>query len=93
MPQEIEGTLYDIRVKGNLDPKWTDWFEDFDLTSCSDHETLLSGKIADQAALHGILSKINNLGLSLILVAQIDPLQRNKLCPMCGQYIKPAQEP
>ena len=60
MSKELEGTRYHIRVKGNLDPQWAGWFEGFDLTPCNDHETLLSGRVADQAALHGILSKINN---------------------------------
>ena len=70
--KDIDGTLYYIKVKGNLDPKWADWFEVFTLASGSDGETLLSGRVADQAALHGILSKINNLGLHLVLVAQVD---------------------
>ena len=85
--KNIEGTLYRIKVKGNLDPKWADWFEGFDLVWCGDGETLLSGRVEDQAALHGILNKINNLGLSLILVAQADPPYIGTCCPLCGQYI------
>ena len=87
MPKEIEKTQYYIKVKGNLDCKWADWFKGFALLSCGNHETLLSGKVTDQAALHGILSKINNLGLSLILVAQIDHTDMNKYCPICGRSI------
>jgi hypothetical protein len=69
--KDSEGTLYDIKVKGNLDPKWADWFDGFVLTFPNHNETLLSGRVADQAALHGILNKINRLGLVLILVAQV----------------------
>ena len=82
----IEGTLYFIKVKGNLDPKWANWFEGFVLASHGDGETLLSGRVADQAALHGILDRINNLGLSLVLVTQIDHPYSAMRCPMCGQY-------
>jgi hypothetical protein len=66
-----EGILYYIKVKGNLDPKWADWFDGFVLTFPGNDETLLSGRVADQAALHGILNKINRLGLFLTLVAQV----------------------
>jgi hypothetical protein len=92
MPKEVEKTQYYIKVKGNLDGKWADWFDGFALTSYGNHETLLSGKVTDQAALHGILSKINNLGLSLILVAQIDHPYMNKYCPICGRYMDPMEE-
>lgn len=79
--KNIEGTLYHIRVKGNLDPKWADWFDGLVLTSPRDGETLLSGKLVDQAALHGILNKINRLGLLLILVAQLDDPYIGNHCP------------
>lgn len=69
--KNTEGSLYHIRVKGNLDPKWADWFDGFVLTFPGNDETLLSGRVADQAALHGILNKINRLGLFLVLVAQV----------------------
>jgi hypothetical protein len=82
----IEGTLYFIKVKGSLDTKWADWFEGFVMASSGNGETLLHGRVADQAALHGILSRINNLGLSLVLVAQIDHPYIGMHCPLCGQY-------
>ena len=69
--KDSEGTLYDIKVKGNLDSKWADWFDGFVLTFPGNDETLLSGRVADQATLHGILNKINRLGLVMILVAQV----------------------
>ena len=80
--KDIEGALYHIKVKGNLDLKWADWFDGFALTSHGNGETLLRGKVPDQAALHGILNKINRLGLSLILVAQVED---GDDCPWCGQ--------
>jgi hypothetical protein len=85
--KDTRGTLYHIRVKGNLDPKWADWFEGFVLASCGDDETLLSGRVADQAALHGMLSKINSLGIQLILVVQIDHPYTDTCCPLCGHRI------
>ena len=59
-----------------LDPKWSDWFGGFTIT-CEEGETVLTGQVPDQAALHGILSKINSLGLALISVSQLPNL---KLC-------------
>jgi len=90
--KDSEGTWYHIKVKGNLDPKWADWFDGFVLTSPRDGETLLSGKLVDQAALHGILNKINHLGLLLILVAQLDDPYIGNHCPLCGQYKEPVEE-
>lgn len=89
MPDEkqIEGNMYHIRVKGNLDAKWADWFEGFLLTWLDDGETLLHGRAADQAALHGVLDRLNSLGLPLLLVAQVDHFQAGKRCPLCGQPI------
>lgn len=64
--------IYRIRVKGVLDPSWSDWFGGFTIISTED-ETELTGLVVDQAALHGILTKINDLGLSLISVSQTHP--------------------
>jgi len=60
-------TRYRIRIQGVLDQSWSDWFGGFTI-SYPDHETLLEGTVTDQAALHGILAKINDLGLALISV-------------------------
>lgn len=81
--KDSEDTLYHIKVKGNLGPKWADWFDGFVLTFPGNDETLLSGRVADQAALHGILNKINRLGLVLILVAQAGD---GNHCPVRDQY-------
>ncbi len=58
---------YHIRVKGNLDHRWSDWFDGFAIAPQPGDETLLSGPVADQAALHGLLNKIRDLGLPLLL--------------------------
>ncbi len=86
--KEIKGILYHIRVKGRLDLRWADWFEGFALTSQENGETLLSGTVADQAALHGVLDKINNLGMTLLLVAQAEYLSTGKCRSLCNQYMK-----
>jgi hypothetical protein len=60
--------VYEIRVRGNLEPKWSDWFDGFAITPVADDETVLVGAVADQAALHGVLHKIRDLGLPLLSV-------------------------
>jgi hypothetical protein len=64
--------VYEIRVKGNLDLKWSDWFGGFSITPVDDDETRLIGAVADQAALHGILHKIRDLGLPLLTVQRLE---------------------
>jgi hypothetical protein len=66
--------IYKIVIKGHLDAQWRDWFDDLSLELTDDGNTALSGAIVDQAALHGVLKKINNLGLTLISVT---PQERN----------------
>jgi hypothetical protein len=63
---------YQIRVKGNLDKKWSDWFDGFTITPQMNNETLLTGSVADQCALHGLLAKICDLGLPLLSVQQME---------------------
>ena len=64
-------TAYKIRLKGALDSSWSDWFDGFTISVQGD-ETLLVGFVLDQSALHGILAKINDLGLSLISVTKLN---------------------
>jgi hypothetical protein len=63
---------YRIQVKGILDCKWSDWFDGFVITPQPDDETLLVGTVKDQAALHGLLAKIRDLGLPLLTVQRIE---------------------
>jgi hypothetical protein len=60
--------LYQIRVKGHLDDALAEWFEGFTIANQEDGDALLTGPIQDQAALHGILNRISNLGLILVSV-------------------------
>jgi hypothetical protein len=63
---------YEIRVKGVLDGRWTAWFEDLRVGSDGE-DTVIAGPVADQAALHGLLTKVRDLGLFLISVRLLDP--------------------
>jgi hypothetical protein len=66
----VRRITYAIRVKGELGPEWSSWFDGFTITTEDDGETTLVGLIADQPALHGLLAKIQNLGLTLVRVEQ-----------------------
>ena len=63
---------YEIRVEGILDQRWTAWFEGLQIDS-DDSQTVISGPVADQAALHGLLNRVCDLGLVLISVRRSDP--------------------
>ena len=62
---------YEIRVKGSLGPEWSAWFDGFAVTPQADDETTLVGPVADQPALHGLLAKVRDLGLTLIRVERL----------------------
>ena len=68
----IDAPHYQIRLQSHLDVGWADWFEGLTITLEADGTTLLSGPVPDQAALHGLLRKIRNLGLPLISVICVD---------------------
>ena len=63
--------VYQIRVKGHLGSQWTEWFGGLTVTLEDDGETLLSGPVVDQAALHGVLRKVRDLGIPLVSVIRI----------------------
>ena len=65
--------VYTIRIKGYLGPQGQDWFEGLTVTLEEDGNTLLSGPIVDQSALHGILKKIRDLGMPLLSINAVDP--------------------
>jgi hypothetical protein len=65
--------VYQIRVKGHLGRQWMDWFEGLVITLDEDGSTLLTGPVIDQAALHGILRKVRDLGLPLLSVNALRP--------------------
>jgi len=66
---------YEIRLKGHLEGRWAAWFDGLSLTKESDGTTVIRGSVIDQAALHGLLSKVRDLGLPLIAVTQLDSKQ------------------
>ncbi len=63
---------YEIRVEGLIDGRWTDWFHGMDMNYANNLETILTGQLPDQTALHGVIEKIRDLGLNLISVNRID---------------------
>ena len=71
--EESPAVIYEIRIAGYLDDRWTDWFEGMIFTHESDGNTTLYGPLTDQAALHGLLNGIRDLGLALLSVQRIDP--------------------
>ena len=68
---------YQIRLKGHLSHQWTEWFEGLTITLEEDGNTLLTGPVIDQAALHGLLKKVRDLGMPLISVNRIKPDQKD----------------
>jgi hypothetical protein len=70
-----EPGLYEIRIQGHLDGHWETWFGGLSLTLEDNGNTLLEGRVADQAALHGLLRKVRDLGMPLISVIRVEPYQ------------------
>ena len=66
-------TVYQIRIKGHLGSQWTDWFEGLTITLEDNGDTLLTGPVVDQAALHGLLKKVRDLGMPLVSVSPVEP--------------------
>ena len=62
--------LYEIRLAGRLDPRWEAWFDGLAVTAQADGSTVVAGSIPDQAALHGVLQRVRDLGLTLVSVTQ-----------------------
>lgn len=82
MSDELEPTpaatgtaIYQIRLRGHLGREWAEWFEGLAITLEADGNTLLTGPVMDQAALHGLLKRVRDLGLPLLSVNFVDPTQ------------------
>jgi hypothetical protein len=71
-----QAAIYQIKVQGRLDERWAHWFDGLSITFETDADgstlTVLTGQVVDQAALHGLLSRVRDLGLSLILVERVE---------------------
>ncbi len=68
-------TVYQIRIKGHLGSQWTDWFGGLTITLEDNGDTFLTGPVVDQAALHGLLKKVRDLGMPLVSVSPVGPSQ------------------
>jgi hypothetical protein len=65
-------SVYEIRVKGHLGGRWSEWFDGLQITNLENGEALLSGEVMDQAELHGVLAKVRDLGLPLVAVTNVE---------------------
>jgi hypothetical protein len=72
-PPSSPNVIYQIRIRGHLDSQWADWFEGLTISLEEDGDTLLTGPVVDQAALHGLLKKVRDLGLPLVSVGPVAP--------------------
>jgi hypothetical protein len=68
-------TYYRIRIKGHLAAHWAEWFDGMTITRLDNGETLIEGAVIDQAALHGMLNHIRDLGLPLLAVDRVEPTE------------------
>jgi hypothetical protein len=73
--EKAQPLVYQIRIKGHLGRQWTDWFGSLTITLEDNDETLLTGPVVDQAALHGLLKKVRDLGMPLVSVNRGKPGQ------------------
>jgi hypothetical protein len=72
---------YEIRLKGHLEPRWTAWFDGLNMTAEKDGTTAIYGPVADQAALHGLLQKVRDVGLPLLSLTQIESAEPDAPSP------------
>ena len=73
--ERAQPLVYQIRIQGHLGREWTDWFEGLTIRLTDNGDTLLSGPVVDQAALHGLLRKVRDLGMPLLSVSCVEPCQ------------------
>ncbi len=72
-PDPSQPTVYQIRIRGHLSGHWTDWFGGLTITQEENGDTLLTGPVVDQAALHGLLRQVRDLGTPLLSVIRLGP--------------------
>ena len=95
MPQELDPhaepgqpMAYQIRITGQLDARWADWFEGLTITLDGD-DTLITGPIIDQAALHGLLKRVRDLGMPLVSVSPVEPARRSGQAGQVSCQVEP----
>jgi hypothetical protein len=77
--EQVRQDIYRIAIKGHLDSEWSEWFDGLTITLVNNGETILTGPIVDQTALHGVLIKIRDLGLPLLSLTRVEPDEPNLL--------------
>ena len=80
--EHVRQEVYQIVVKGHLDSEWSEWFDGLTITLVDNGETILSGPVVDQTALHGVLIKIRDLGLPLLSLVRIEPERESESNPL-----------
>jgi len=83
--EHVRQEVYCITIKGHLDSEWSDWFDGLNITMVDNGETILSGPIVDQTALHGVLIKIRDLGLPLLSLMRTETGRENESNPLVRQ--------
>ena len=73
--EHVDATGYEIRIKGHLDRRWIARFDGLSMRLEADGTTVISGPVPDQAALHGLLQRVRDMGLPLVSVVRIEPVQ------------------
>lgn len=68
----MEPSAYRIKLEGNLNPAWSEWFDGWQITPDDDGATLLTGQVSDQSELHGVLARIRDLNLTLVFIHRIE---------------------
>src|SRR2546422_8010580 len=84
--------VYQIVVKGHLDSEWSDWFDGLTITMVDNGETILSGPVVDQTALHGVLIKIRDLGLPLLALTRIETGRESESTPLYARKKRDATD-
>ena len=83
--EHVRQEVYQFVVKGHLDREWSDWFDGWTITLVDNGETILSGPVVDQTALHGVLIKIRDLGLPLLSLTRTETGRENESNPLVYQ--------
>ena len=71
--EPCQPVVYQVRIKGHLGGQWQDWFGGLAISLEDNGETLLTGPVADQAALHGLLRRVRDLGMPLVSIIRVEP--------------------